>query len=84
MRLIITQIKWWIIYWLSEKTGPNKLGTLAETVLPRVNSNIEIMNEIIQNMKFAFEKLIPGIKDKNLEIIEGAKTEITSAVKEGI
>ena len=35
-------------------------------------------------MTFACENLMTDIKDKNLQIIGNAKTEITSAVKEGI
>ena len=69
---------------LSEKTNPNKLWMLIEMVLPYVNTNFENMNESIQNMKFEFENLANDIKDSNLEIIGGAKTEMTSAVKERI
>ena len=42
------------------------------------------MHGSIQNIKFVFKKLKTDIKDTNLEIIGGSKTEIVSAVKEGI
>ena len=35
-------------------------------------------------MKFVFEKIMTDIKDSNLEIIGGAKTETPSTVKEEI
>ena len=58
-----------------EKTDPNKLGILTETVLPYANNNLKIMNGSIQNMRFVFQKLKADIKDINLEIIGGVKTD---------
>ena len=48
---------------LSEKTDPNKLGILTETVSPYVNNNIEDMNVSIHDRKGAFEKIPADIKD---------------------
>ena len=47
---------------LSEKTDPNKLGILNETVLPYVNNNIKNVNGRIQRIKFVFKKLTTDIK----------------------
>ena len=52
-------------------------------MLPYAHRNLESMNAIIQSIIFSFEKFPTDINDSNIEIIGGAKIEITYAIKEG-
>ena len=72
---------------VKEKSDPNKLGTLTETVLPYVNGNSQNVNISVNNMDWAMKQLYQDVisitQDLSINFMD-MKDEINANVREHI